>query len=130
MHRGKLRQQSAPQRRGRAIQMAAPAVSDDEAFDKMRDVVEQQVAELGDKVAALAKRYERDCKAGKAGGMITSLDLAQTQAPSRPQPCAEDGLVIFCEFEGVACSIDTEDGLVGEAGGTAEERLKRLQAGI
>ena len=107
--------------------MAAPAVSDDEAFDKMRDVVEQQVAELGDKVAALAKRYERDCK---AGGMITSLDLARTQAPSRPQPCAEDGLVIFCEFEGVACSIDTEAGLVGEAGGTAEERLKRLQAGI
>ena len=128
MHQGKLRQQSAPQRR--AIQMAAPAVSDDEAFDKMRDVVEQQVAELGDKVAALAKRYERDCKAGKAGGMITSLDLAQTQAPSRPQPCAENGLVIFCEFEGVACSIDTEAGLVGEAGGTAEERLKRLQAGI
>jgi hypothetical protein len=109
--------------------MAAPAVSDDEAFDKMRDVVEQQVAELGDKVAALAKRYERDCKAGKAGGMITSLDLAQTQAP-RPQPRAEDGLVIFCEFEGVACSIDTEAVLAGEAGGAAEARLKRLQAGI
>jgi hypothetical protein len=110
-----------------ALVAALPAVSDDEAFDKMRDTVEQQVAELGDKVAALAKRYESDCKAGKAGGLITSLDLAQKQAPSRRQPSAEDGLVIFCEFEGVACSIDTEAALVGEAGGTAEERLKRLQ---
>ena len=107
-----------------ALVAALPAVSDDEAFDKMRDTVEQQVAELGDKVAALAKRYESDCK---AGGLIMSLDLAQKQAPSRRQPCAEDGLVIFCEFEGVACSIDTEAALVGEAGGTAEERLKRLQ---
>jgi len=39
-----------------------------------------------------------------------------------------DGLVIFCEFEGVACTADTEAVLVGEAGGTAEQRKQRLQA--
>ena len=92
-------------------------ISEDEALNKMRDTVEQQFAELGDKVAALATRYESDSKARKeAGGRIT-LDLSQkVEAPSRRPPCAEDGLVIFCEFEGVACSIDTEAALGGEAG--------------
>ena len=108
-------------------------ISEDEALNKMRDTVEQQFAELGDKVAALATRYESDSKARKeAGGRIT-LDLSQkVEAPSRRPPCAEDGLVIFCEFEGVACSIDTEAALVGEAGsaGSTEERLKRLQAAL
>jgi len=97
------------------------AVSDDEAFANMRDTVEQQVAELGVKVAALAMRYENDCKVGVA----TSLNGMRKQARSNG-----DALVIFCEFEGVACSADTEAVLVGKAGGTAEERTKRLQAGL
>jgi 2-hydroxy-3-keto-5-methylthiopentenyl-1-phosphate phosphatase len=89
-----------------------PAVTDDAAFAKMRDVVESQVAELRDKVTALAARYEKDL----------TLKHATENENSR------DGTVIYCEFEGVACTIDTEAALVGEAGGEAELRKQRLQA--
>ena len=107
-----------------------PCVVDNDAYEAAKILCEQACAEG---FTALATRYESDSKARKeAGGRIT-LDLSQkVEAPSRRPPCAEDGLVIFCEFEGVACSIDTEAALVGEAGsaGSTEERLKRLQAAL
>ena len=96
--------------------MLLNACHDEEAFAKVRDLVGAQVSELSDKVAALAARYEAD------------LAKQKRQPQLADAPREEDGLLVFVEFEALACTLDTEAALLGDSSGTADERKARFAA--
>ena len=97
--------------------LALPSsIDDEEAFARVRDLVGAQVSELSDKVAALATRYEAD------------LAKQKRQPELAEAPRDEDGLLVFVEFEALACTLDTEAALLGDSRGTADERKARFAA--
>lgn len=92
------------------------SIDDEEAFANVRDLVGAQVSELSDKVAALASRYEAD------------LAKQKRQPQLADAPRDEDGLLVFVEFEALACTLDTEAALLGDSSGTADVRKARFSA--
>ena len=93
-------------------------ISEDEALNKMRDTVEQQFAELGDKVADCKKEF-RTCKAGKdRAGRAACKDIRDNVCEPNAKQSNDANFKVYVECEAANQLLNGN----GEGGGCEPTR--------